>query len=159
MLYESFQIVWPRSASIVFQRWLRKFGFQHLIFLIFLRFGAEFCNFLDFSFRSFFELGIFKNWSQASQNDSQDAPGSILRPSEKHHFFYICLKKFSHYVGQWSYWTLSKINYLELSLCESKSKYPKLVTKNYPNSFECSKYHKLTKSDLQNLQKFNFYKN
>ena len=47
-----------------------KFGFEHLIFLIFLRFGADFCNFLDFSFRSFFELGIFKNDAWASQNDS-----------------------------------------------------------------------------------------
>ena len=89
-LYESlFKIVDPQSALIVFQRWLRKFHFQHLIFLIFLRFGAEFCNFLNFSCRSFFELGIFKNDAQASQNDSQDAPGSILRPFEKHHFFHI----------------------------------------------------------------------
>ena len=43
--------------------------------------------------------------------------------------------------------TLSKINYLELSLCESKLKYPKLISKNYLSSFECSKYQKLTKSD------------
>ena len=53
--------------------------------------------------------------------------------------------------------TLSKINYLELSLRESELKYPKLVRKNYPSSFELSKYCKLTKSDPQNLQKFNFY--
>ena len=50
------------------------------------RFGAEFCKFLNFSSRSFFELGIFKNDAQACQNDSQDAPGLILRPFEKHHF-------------------------------------------------------------------------
>ena len=49
--------------------------------------------------------------------------------------------------GNVHYQTLSKINYLELSLGESKLKYPKLVRKNYPSSFECSKYHKLTKSD------------
>ena len=55
--------------------------------------------------------------------------------------------------------TLSKINYLRLSLCKSELKYPKLVRKNYPSSFECSKYHKLTKSDPQNLQKFNYFKN
>ena len=55
--------------------------------------------------------------------------------------------------------TLSKINYLELFCCESKLKYPKLISKNYPSSFECSEYHKLTKSDPQNLQKFNFYEN
>ena len=39
--------------------------------------------------------------------------------------------------------TLSKINYLKLSLGESELKYYKLVTKNYPSNFECSKYHKL----------------
>ena len=96
MLYESlFPILRPRSSSIVFQRWLRKFHFQHLIFLIFLRFRSEFCNFSNFSCGSFFELGIFKNWSQTSQNDSQDAPGSILRPFEKHHFSSFWWK-FSH---------------------------------------------------------------
>ena len=47
-----------------------KFGFEYLIFLIFLRFGAEFSNFLDFSFWSFFELGTFKNDAWAFQNDS-----------------------------------------------------------------------------------------
>ena len=52
--------------------------------------------------------------------------------------------------------TLSKINYLELSLRESKLKYPKLKRKNYPSSFELSEYCKLTKSDPQNHQKFNF---
>ena len=93
-------ILSPGAPSIVFQRWLRKFHFQHLIFVIFLRFRAEFCNFLNFSCRTFFELGIFKNWSQTSQNDSQDAPGSILRAFEKHHFFHIWLKNFSHYVGE-----------------------------------------------------------
>ena len=55
--------------------------------------------------------------------------------------------------------TLSKINYLELSLCESKLKYHKLVLKNCPNGFECSKYHKLTKSDPQNHQTFFFCEN
>ena len=55
--------------------------------------------------------------------------------------------------------TPSKINYLKLSLGESKLKYPKLVLKNYPSSFECSKYHKLTKSDPQNHQKFNLFEN
>ena len=99
MLYESlFENLKPWSASIVFQRWLRKFHFQHLIFLIFLRFGAEFCKFSNFESSSYFELGIFKNWSQASQNDSQDAPGSILRPFEKHHFSSFWWK-FSHSCG------------------------------------------------------------
>ena len=55
--------------------------------------------------------------------------------------------------------TLSKMNYMELSYCESKLKYYKLILKNYPSSFECSEYHKLTKSDPQNHQKFNFYEN
>ena len=55
------------------------------------------------------------------------------------------------------YQTLSKINYLELSLGETELKYPKLVTKNYSSSFELSKYHKLTKSDPQNHQKFTSY--
>ena len=52
--------------------------------------------------------------------------------------------------GNDPYQTLSKINYLELFYCESKLKYYKLVRKNYPSSFELSKYHKLTKSDPQN---------
>ena len=39
--------------------------------------------------------------------------------------------------------TLSKINHLELSYCESKLKYHKLVIKNYPSTFEWSEYHKL----------------
>ena len=56
-----FEIAETRSASIVFQRWLRKFHFQYLIFLIFLRFGAEFCKFSNFESSSYFELGIFKN--------------------------------------------------------------------------------------------------
>ena len=55
--------------------------------------------------------------------------------------------------------TLSKINYLKLSIGESELKYPKLARKNYPSSFELSKYCKLTKSDPQNLQKFNLFKN
>ena len=62
-------------------------------------------------------------------------------------------------LGNEAYSTLSKINYLELSLGESKLKYHKLVSKNYPSSFELSKYHKLTKSDLENLQKFTYYEN
>ena len=99
MLYESlFEIVKYRSASIVFQRWLRKFGFQHLIFLILLRFWAGFCNILNFSFWSFFELEIFKNDAQALQNDSQNASGSILKPFEKHHFSSFWWK-FSHSCG------------------------------------------------------------
>ena len=96
-----FENLKPRSASIVFQRWLRKFYFQHLIFLIFLRFGAGFCKFSNFESGSYFELGIFKNWSQTSQNDSWDAPGSILRPFEKHHFSHSWVTNFSDYVGQW----------------------------------------------------------
>ena len=55
--------------------------------------------------------------------------------------------------------TLSKIKDLELSLRESKLKYHKLVLKNYPSSFELSKYRKLTKSDPQNHQKFTSYEN
>ena len=55
--------------------------------------------------------------------------------------------------------TLSKIKDLELSLGESKLKYPKLVLKNYPSSFECSKYCELAKSDPQNHQKFTSYEN
>ena len=43
----------------------------------------------------FLSLKIFKNWSRTSQNDSQDAPGSILRPFEKHHFSSFWWK-FSH---------------------------------------------------------------
>ena len=57
------------------------------------------------------------------------------------------------------YLTLSNINYLELSLGESKLKYPKLKRKNYPSSFEWSKYHKLTKCDPLNHQKFTSYEN
>ena len=94
-------MVWTRRAFIVFQRWLKKFYFQHLIFLIFLRFRSEFCKFSNFASSSHFELGIFKNWSQTSQNDSWDAPGSILRPFEKHHFSHSWVTNFSDYVGQW----------------------------------------------------------
>ena len=87
MLYESLvEIVKARSASIVFQRWLRKFGFQHLIFLIFLRFGAGFWNILKFSFWSFFKLGIFKIYLLTLQNHFWNPPGSILKPFEKNHF-------------------------------------------------------------------------
>ena len=57
-----------------------------------------------------------------------------------------------------AYSKLSKIKDLKLSLCKSKLKYHKLVSKNYPSNFELSKYHKLTKSDPQNLQKFFFVK-
>ena len=87
MLYESLiETVRSRSASIVFQRWLRKFHFQHLIFLIFLRFGARFCNILNFSFWSFFKLGIFKIYLLTLQNHFWNPPGSILKPFEKKHF-------------------------------------------------------------------------
>ena len=55
--------------------------------------------------------------------------------------------------------TLSKIKDLELSLCESKLKYPKLKWKNYPSNFELSEYCKLAKSDSQNPQKFNLFEN
>ena len=57
------------------------------------------------------------------------------------------------------YCRLLNIRDLELSLRESKLKYPKLVSKNYPSSFECSKYCELTKSDPQNHQKFTSYEN
>ena len=73
-------------SALVFQRWLRKFGFQHLIFLIFLRFGAGFWNILKFSFWSFFKLGIFKIYLLTLQNHFWNPPGSILKPFEKHHF-------------------------------------------------------------------------
>ena len=148
MLYESlFGIVKYRSASIVFQRWLRKFGFQHLIFLILLRFWAGFCNILNFSFWSFFELEIFKNDAQALQNDSQNAPGSILKPSEKHHFSSFWWKFSLIMLDFGPCQTLSKINHLELSYCESELKYHELISKIYPSQFECSEYHKLSKSD------------
>ena len=58
-----------------------------------------------------------------------------------------------------AYSKLSRIKDLKLSLCKSKLKYHKLVLKSYPTSFECSKYHKLTKSDPQNHQKFFFCEN
>ena len=136
-----------RNASIVFQRWLRKFGFQNLIFLILLRFWAGFCNILNLSFWSFFKLQIFKNDAQALQNDSQNASGSILKPFEKHHFSSYW-SKFSLIILDFGRCqTLSKINHLELSCCESKLKYYELTLKNYPSRFECSEYHKLTKSD------------
>ena len=41
-----------------------------------------------------------------------------------------------------AYSTLSKINRLELSFSESTLKYQKLILKNYPRCFECSKYCK-----------------
>ena len=148
MLYESlFEIMKARSTSIVFQRWLRNFRFQHLIFLILLRFWAGFCNILNFSFWSFFELEIFKNDAQALQNDSQNAPGSILKPSEKHHFSSFWSKFSLIKLDFESCLTLSKINHLELSCCESKLKYHKLVIKKYCSQFECLEYHKLVKSD------------
>ena len=51
-----------------------------------------------------------------------------------------------------SYSTLSKINHLELSCCKSKLKYHKLISKNYPRRFECSKYHKLKNLTLKITQ-------
>ena len=45
--------------------------------------------------------------------------------------------------------TLPKVNYLELFIGKSELKYPRLASKNYPISFELSKYLKLTKSDPQ----------
>ena len=55
--------------------------------------------------------------------------------------------------------TLSKINYLELSLCESELKFPKLILKNYPRGFEWSKYYKLMKSDPKIIQNFRSHQN
>ena len=68
-----------RSALIVFQRWLRKFCFQHLIFFIFLCFRAGFWNILNFSFWSFFEVRIFKIHLLTLQNHFWNPSGSILK--------------------------------------------------------------------------------
>ena len=72
-LYALRVIVWnceiPERLNS-FSALAEKIYFQHLIFLIFLRFGAGFWNILNFSFGSFFELGIFRIDAQASQNES-----------------------------------------------------------------------------------------
>ena len=152
-------MVWARSASIVFQRWLRKFYFQHLIFLIFLRFGAGFCKFSNFESGSYFELRIFKNDSRHPRMTPRmllDWYWDLL----KNIIFFTYDSKISLIMkGNGHCFWLSKINHMELSCCESELKYHKLILKNYPSSFECSKYHKLMKFEPPNHQKFTSHEN